>query len=474
MSKPLTDYVDNIPALVKVHQRELFSHQREQVDEFRLQLLRKRFNELREPVKALNKLADIQGVSAINSLDDAAPVLFQHTVYKSYPMPFLEKGRFDALTKWLDQLTAHDLSGIDATQCKLVEEWLTLLEEKSELKPIHTTGTSGKLSFLPRAKQDWKTHIRIVLSSWQGMEGERDISFDLDYPGFHLPIIQPSYRYGFYMAQRLMEEQVDLIGDPDQVEALYGDEALSPDVLSLSGRVATAEAKGELDQLHIEPALLQLFKKSQEKAHNRETMDAEFFDRVLQRFRGQRVMIGNTVPQLYAWAKEGKARGMKGIFQPDSLISSGGGLKGQALPEDWKQQIEEVIGAPVMLAYGMSEICGKTNMCSRGNYHVPPYLIVYVLDEESGEPLPRRGEQTGRAALFDAVPESCWGGFVTGDEITVNWDGNCGCGRKGEYLHPEIRRFSEKHGSDDKISCSGAPDAQEKAMEFLMRAAERV
>ena len=44
---------------------------------------------------------------------------------------------------------------------------------------------------------------------------------------------------------------------------------------------------------------------------------------------------------------------------------------------------------------------------------------------------------------------SCWGGFVTGDEITVNWDGNCGCGRKGEYLHPEIRRFSDKYTTDD-------------------------
>ena len=472
-TKPLLDYVDDYQGLTALHQRELFAYPKQEVEAFRLAVLRKRFADLKDRVGALKKLADIQKVSQIDSLDDAAPILFQHTVYKSYPMPFLERGRFDALNKWFQQLTAHDISGIDASQCKFVDEWLTLLQDKTELKPIHTTGTTGKLSFLPRAKKDWKVQIRAVLHRWEGMAGERDIPVNVDNPGMHLPIIQPGYRYGFYMAQRLMEEQVALIGDENKVESLYN-ELLSPDVLSLSGRVATATARNELDKLYIDPALLKRFKESQEKAKNKPQMDAEFFDRVLDRFKGQRVMIGNTVPQLYAWAKEGHSRGMSGIFAPDSLIGSGGGLKGQTLPDDWKQQIEDVIGAPVLLAYGMSEMACQTNMCSHGHYHVPPYLIFYLLDETSGQPLPRKGEQTGRAAFFDTIPDMYWGGFVTGDEITVNWDGNCRCGRQGEYILPAIRRFSEKNGSDDKISCAGAPDAQEKAMEFLARQAENV
>ena len=42
-------------------------------------------------------LNDIQEVSAIDSLNYGASVLFQHTFYKSYPMPFMEKGRFNVL-----------------------------------------------------------------------------------------------------------------------------------------------------------------------------------------------------------------------------------------------------------------------------------------------------------------------------------------------------------------------------------------
>lgn len=476
MTRPLSAYANDFMALTKVHQRDLFSRDSAEVDAFRLQVLQRRFTDLKDKVKALGKLASLQGVSDINNLDDAAPILFQHTVYKSYPMPMLENGRFDMLTKWFSQLTAHDLTPVleQAKHCKLVEEWLDLLEQHTPLQPIHTTGTSGKLSFLPRAAADFTLQIRFTLNRWQGVGSERDVTLDPDAEHYEFPIIQPGYRYGYYMAQRLMAQQEQLVGHPDKIEALYGDEALSPDVLSLSGRVATAEARGELDKLQIEPALLQKFKASQDKARSKASMDAEFFERVLTRFRGQRVMIGNTVPQLYAWAKTGKERGLKGIFAADSLIGSGGGLKGQVLPDDWKAQIEEVIGAPVALAYGMSELCAMNNMCSCGHYHVPPYLITYVLDEQSGAPLPRRGVQTGRAAFFDMIPDSYWGGFVTGDEITVDWDGNCGCGRKGEFIHADIRRFSDKNGSDDKISCSGAPDAQEKAMEYLARQAEKI
>ena len=473
MSKPLIGFVNDFNSLACVHQKDLFSYEQEDVEAFRLKVLKKRFNELKEKVGALRKLADLQTVSSIDTIDDAVPLLFQHTVYKSYPMPLLEKGRFDALNKWFDQLTAYDLSVVDASKCQFVDEWLTLIEDQTPLKPIHTTGTSGKLSFLPRSKADFTTQFRFTLTRWQGVGDERNINIDIDNPRMRLPTIQPSYRHGYYMAQRLLDEQIKVLGDEEKTESLYND-TLSPDVLSLAGRVATAEAKGELNKLHIAPALLERFKATQERQTNKSQTDAEFFDRVLERFQGQQVMIGNTVPQLYEWAKEGTKRGLKGIFSADSLIGSGGGNKGVVLPDDWQQQIENVVGAPVALAYGMSELCAMMNMCSHGHYHVPPYLILYVLDEQTGHSMPRSGEQTGRAAFFDMMVDSYWGGFITGDEVTVNWGGDCSCGRNGEYLLPTIQRFSEKNGSDDKISCAGAPDAQKKAMEFLAKEAAKI
>ena len=63
---------------------------REQIEAVHLAGLRKRFEELRKQVPVLERLATEQGIEAIESLDDAVPLLFPHTVYKSYPLSILE------------------------------------------------------------------------------------------------------------------------------------------------------------------------------------------------------------------------------------------------------------------------------------------------------------------------------------------------------------------------------------------------
>jgi hypothetical protein len=470
MTTPISDYVNNIEALPDLHHRVLFSWDPVDVERFRLRAVQRRFSELHERVGALRKLADIQGVTKIETLDDAAPVLFQHTVYKSYPMSFLEQGKFGALNKWLQQLTTHDLSVVKAEQCHTFEEWFRLIEEKTPITPIHTTGTSGKLSVIPRTARDTALATRSSFSKWHGVGHERDMPLDFYGPNPMLPVIHPTYRYGFYSALRLLDYQIKTFSADSQVEALYN-EWLNPDVLSLAGRVMTAEARGELDKLKISPELMQRYKDNQARQHNKEADDASYFDRLLHRFQGRRVMMAVQTPLLHKWALEGQKRGIKNIFAADSYVATGGGFKGAVLDPNWKELAEEVVGAKASTTYGMSEVCATMNSCSHGNYHIPPYLLPYVLDEVSGAPLPRKGQQTGRAAFMDLLPDSYWGGFVTGDEITMNWDGGCGCGRKGEYVLPTVRRFSDKHGGEDKISCAGAPDAQEKAMEFLNKAA---
>ena len=74
--------------------------------------------------------------------------------------------------------------------------------------------------------------------------------------------------------------------------------------------------------------------------------------------------------------------------------------------------------------------------------------------------------QTGRAAFFDLVPQTYWGGFASGDEITVDFE-PCACGRTTYHAHSTIARFSEKRGGDDKITCAAADDAHAAAIEIL-------
>jgi hypothetical protein len=59
---------------------------RGQLEELHLAGLRKRFGELRPAVTVLDRLARENGIESIDSLQDAVPLLFPHTVYKSYPL----------------------------------------------------------------------------------------------------------------------------------------------------------------------------------------------------------------------------------------------------------------------------------------------------------------------------------------------------------------------------------------------------
>jgi hypothetical protein len=146
----------------------------------------------------------------------------------------------------------------------------------------------------------------------------------------------------------------------------------------------------------------------------------------------------------------------------------GGGAKGVPLPDDLEEVVCSFFNTPRMISsYGMTEMNSFSVQCEHDRYHVLPWVTIYLLDLETGQPLPRKGKQTGRASFFDMTAESCWGGLVTGDVVTVDWDLHCECGRTTYALEKQINRVSEIQGGDDKISCAATPQAQADAMDFL-------
>src|SRR5271165_3953478 len=120
-------------AFVDAHYNEGFSLRREERDAIALAGLRKRFRQLGPALPALAKLAADQGIHEINSINDAAPLLFPHTVYKSYPLSFLERGQFDKLTKWLGGLTTVDLSPVDLMGVDTIDEWIARIEAATDI-----------------------------------------------------------------------------------------------------------------------------------------------------------------------------------------------------------------------------------------------------------------------------------------------------------------------------------------------------
>lgn len=441
---------------------------KQQLHDVHLAGTRRRFDELKGKVDALARLADEQGVHQIETLDQVVPLLFKHTVYKSYPLNFLERNRFDALTRWLGGMTSLDLSGLDASGIDSIDDWLRFLEDNSPLMVHHTFGTTGKLSFIPRTKSEWRDVIRLSGASLRDSDGP-DTGPDL--LRHHLPLVAPTYRKGFSTTARSLNLMVEMFaGGDDNALFLYPQGYVSADLASLAGRLRAAEARGEEGALRLAPTLLARREEFMRMEQDRPAAMREFLEKARERFGGQDVYLFGFWPVISDWAEEGLSQGIRNVFGKNSVFVTGGGTKGRAMPEGWRERIWDFLGFDRYFdTFGMSEMCGGNPACRIGNYHFPSATVPFVLDLETGHPMPREGRQTGRLAVMDLLARTYWGGLITGDLVTVGgWDEPCGCGRPGPHLEPDIRRVADISGGEDKINCAGAPAAHDKALEFLV------
>ncbi|MFF3439404.1 hypothetical protein [Streptosporangium sp. NPDC002721] len=422
-----------------------------------LAALRMRYAELRDRIPVLRTIADEQRIGEIGTLDDAAPLLFPHTVYKSYPVSLLLDNRFDQLATWLGRLTTVDLGGIDFSGCDSIDAWLDLLDARTDLRPAHSSGTSGTMSFVPHTRQEYAALYRTVrLDALPDGVSWRE-PMDVVWPGFR------AGRGGIDRHAGAMAEQ--MAGTPDRFHALHP-RSLSADVMFLAGRLRAAAARGEVDRLEIPPALKARRAEFEEAQRATGAGMARFVEELADTLGGRRVASLGLWSVHHAMATAGLVRGIEAVFAPDSFVFSGGGAKGTALPADWAEPVGRFFGVHrLRLCYAMTEVMAVNLLCDAERYHIEPWVILYVLDPETGAPLPRDGVRTGRAAFLDLMADVHWGGFVSGDEVTVDWSA-CRCGRTTPGLSTAIGRFGGS-GGDDKITCAATPEALTEALDFL-------
>lgn len=155
----------------------------------------------------------------------------------------------------------------------------------------------------------------------------------------------------------------------------------SADLASLAGRLRAAEARGEQGRIEISPALLARRDEALKLSRTATGCLDAFFAQAEARFAGRNVMILGVKTMMYDWAEAGLKRGLRGLFGPDSVLITGGGSKGRDLPDDAAETIAEFLGfSNATKYYGMSELTGFSRRCEAGVYHVPPYVVPYVLD----------------------------------------------------------------------------------------------
>jgi len=441
--------------------RDLFSLDRAEREAVQLEAIKLRFARLKDKIPALTKLVEKQGVERIDRLEDVLTICFDHRVLKNYPLAILENRDFPKLTAWLNKLTLHDLTKVDLTGLKTLDEWIERLEAYGMIIAT-SSGTTGKLSFVARSKNElgaWR-------ASWFRMN---HAATGVDPVTNKVPSFSPGYRSGNQMSMKtskLFAEE--MYGGRENYHTLYSAH-MSTDLVALSGKMQAAEEKGELDRLGLDPVLIEQRRQMIEQGRRKADDVQAWFEKLIGEFRGQKVKIGGLFADLYRVAQTGMDKGIRCEFAPGTLVMGGGGMKGfKTAPDNWQEIVKEFFGAERLITlYGFSENIAQAPQCSHGYYHFFPYTVPMLMGPD-GAPLPREGVQKGRLAVFDLLAESYWGGFVSGDEVTLHVDDECGCGWKGPRIEKGIRRYSEMEGGDDKITCAGSVTAYDEFMDYVM------
>jgi len=182
----------------------------------------------------------------------------------------------------------------------------------------------------------------------------------------------------------------------------------------------------------------------------------KFLDNMLQ-YRDQKVFVGMGAAQAYVVASLGLKKGYESLFSDQSVMLTGGGLKGAKLPEDYMSLVLEFTGVPEHHwtdTFGMTECNSFAAQCPEcHNKHIQPWLQPMIGNREGTELLNSEGKVTGRWGFIDPIARNYWGGIVTGDLVTVDFSG-CDCGRQGAVIVGDIKRYTDLQGVDeDKLSC---------------------
>lgn len=412
-----------------------------------LAAINERFQDRVQRIKLLQNRAETGGITEVRRMSDVVPLLFAHTAYKSYPENWLTEQKWERLGRWLDTVSTNRVRSFDVSTISGLDEWLLRLEDQGHYVSC-SSGTTGKCAMMNATEIDLRFCGHALLRGiiWAGLAPNHDrrmISLG------QVAATPRNKATGRPMAEAFSPPGVSpfvpkvppiTIGAITQMVLLRKKMA---EGTAKPAEIAEFEAQAAAREQAIESATLQA---AEALIENRHTP----------------LHIMGLFGPLYKVAELVRARGYTGKdFCPNTGFISGG-LKRVQLPPNYREFIFETFNlAPERLchSYGMQELNTTAVRCRAGRYHMPPWVMLLLLDESGDqllEPHPS-AELEGRAGFFDLSMDGRWGGVISGDKIRASW-ARCACGDRSPSVNEDIQRYADM-ASGDKIACAGTIDA---------------
>lgn len=443
----MSQAVKQLTDLINSHDRYNLSHA--ELRDTQIAAINERFQSRKVHIKLLRHRAEQAGIKEVSRLDDVVPLLFPHTVYKSYPENFLMEEKWDRLSRWLDTVATHRVPPIDPATLSGIDDWVEKLKESDHYVSC-SSGTTGKSAMLVASGQDmaWCKREAVAAYAWgSGVQPAQDRRL------FGLGAVALVPRN-----QATSEAYTEAYQNPDVAQFRSSMPPITVGSLTqmviLRKKIADGSAKPE------ELQAFETLSAERQEAINRAVSEtaAAIVDA-----RHDKLHLTGLWANLYTLAEAVRELGFSAKdFHPENSIYVGGGLKRAALPSNYREFVYETFNIAAernYVNYSMQELHSGMPRCRQGGrYHIPPWVVPLILDKNGDQLLPIvDDEYEGRAAFFDLSIDGRWGGVISGDKVSIDFR-PCACGAKGPSIRDNIVRYSDLEG-DDKIGCAGTVDA---------------
>ncbi|HEY0958879.1 MAG TPA: hypothetical protein VGE05_06350 [Novosphingobium sp.] len=420
-----------------------------EVAELQIEAANQIFQDRKNKIKFLRHRAEEVGVAEVKGREDLVGLLFAHTTYKSYPESWLTEQKWPLLSKWVDSMSTNRVEGVDFDGITDIDDWINRMAKTGHFLSC-SSGTTGKSAMLNSSAADleWAGKNNRATVSWQ-IGG----SMTAQFRQFGMAAVTVTPRN-----EATKKAMTGTFSKPGYEPFNY---PVPPITLgSVTGMIALR--KRIADGVATPQEIAEYEKTSAERAAAVEAA-VGITARAIVEARHDPLMLSGMWGIVYEVAEEVRRMGYSGKdFRPENIFFSAGGLKGAKVPPNYREIVFDTFNITpdhVSQNYSMQEIATGMPRCRAGRYHLPPWIMPLILDQNGDALVPHSGggEIEGRAGFFDLAIDGRWNGVISGDKVRLTYD-TCECGHKSPSIADDITRYADMAGGD-KITCAGTVDA---------------
>src|SRR6516162_669330 len=442
----MTSAIEHLVRLIGA--KECFDIAPDELLPVQLEAATERLQSQSEAIPLLANRAESARLEKIKQPADLVPLLFAHTTYKTYAEGWLTERRWDRMGNWLATVSTRAAEGLDTDGVQTLDDWIKQLETVGHYLSC-SSGTTGKPAMLSCTEGDIELSAKINIEAllWAtGLRRGEDRKFLGLGPQFAAP-----------REDAIRQAMVDAFS-PRYEPYQFGD----GEPITVGSMVDIITLRRKLTDGTARPNEVAEFERiAGQRAADMDASAKKAIDAVIDA-RSLPLLATGMFATLYQIAEGIRAKGYGGDdFNPNNAMMVAGGLKGAALPPNYREYILETFNVAedrLYHMYSMREINATFPLCHAGRYHISPWVIMLPLDT-GGEQLldADGGEIESRAAFFDTSIAGRWGGVISGDKVRVSF-AKCRCGHQGPTVGRDITRYADLPGGD-KINCAGSIDA---------------